>query len=110
MFVGFVGDHFFLLSTDSTYSHITGDKRGPIFFRQEFFLELVLRTNWCTTICITCPILRKIECNKFVRNKFVSVLAQNDLIQFVCSNCIRSLYIKFDIKFGTYKFVTFNFT
>ncbi len=57
---------------------------------------LVLRTNWCTTICITCPILRKIECIKFVCNKFVLVLVQIDLIQFENSNCIRSVCTKTD--------------
>ncbi len=77
---------FFLLSTDSTYSRIPGDQGGPIFFRQDFFSALVLRTNWHTTICITCPILWKIKCNKFVLI----------LIQFVYSNCIRSICTKFD--------------
>ncbi len=33
---GFIGDHFFLLSTDSTYSRIPGDKGGQIFFRLFF--------------------------------------------------------------------------
>ena len=82
MYVGFIRDHFFLLSTDSTYSRVPGDKGGPIFFRQEFFSALVLCTNWCTTICITCPILRKIECIKLECNEFVLVLVQIDLIQF----------------------------
>ncbi len=37
-YVGFIGDQFFLLSTDSTYSHIPGDKGGPIFSDlQNFF-------------------------------------------------------------------------
>jgi hypothetical protein len=61
-------------------------------------LALVLHTNWCTTICITCPILREIvqflheiECIDFVYNKFVLVLVQIDLIQFEFSNCIRSI-------------------
>ncbi len=60
--------------------------KGDQFF-QEFFSALVLQTNWCTTICITCPILheivqflRKIECIKFVCNKFVLVFVQIDLI------------------------------
>ncbi len=72
---------FFLLSTDSTYSCIPGDNGGLIFFRHEFFLALVLCTNWCTTIYITYSILckivqflRKIECIKFVCNKFVRVV------------------------------------
>ncbi len=62
---------------------------------------LVLHTNWCTTICITCPILRKIVqflrkigCIEFVCNKFVLLLVQIDLIQFENSNCIRSICIK----------------
>jgi hypothetical protein len=57
-------------------------------------LVLILRTNGCTTICIRCPILRKIECIKFVCNSFVLVLVHIDLIQFECSNCIRSICIK----------------
>ncbi len=39
-YVGFIGDHFFLLSTDSTYSHVPGDKGGPIFYSQEFVWRL----------------------------------------------------------------------
>ncbi len=97
-YVGFIGDQFFLLSTDSTYSRIPADKGGLIFSDLRFFSALVLHTNWCTTICITCPILReivqflrKIECIEFVCNKFVFVLVQIDLIQFENSNCIRSI-------------------
>jgi hypothetical protein len=37
-------------------------------------------TNWFTTICITCPVLREI--------------VQIDLIQFVYSNYIRSICTK----------------
>jgi hypothetical protein len=48
-----------------------------------FFLAVVLCTNWCITIFITCLILRKIERNEFVCNEFVSVLLQIDIIQFV---------------------------
>jgi hypothetical protein len=83
-YVGFIGDQFFLLSTDSVYSCVPGDKGEPIFFQTRFFLALVLRTNWCTTICITCPILRKIvqclrkiERIEFVCNKFVLALLLN---------------------------------
>ncbi len=37
-YVGFIGDHFFLLSTDSTYSLVLGDQGRPIFFRpRDFF-------------------------------------------------------------------------
>jgi hypothetical protein len=61
---------------------------------REFFLALVLCTNWCTTICIMCPILRKIECIEFVCNEFVSVLVQIALIQFEFSICIRSIGTK----------------
>ncbi len=94
-YVGFIVDQFLLLSTDSTYSRVPGDKGGPIFYRlKDFFLALVSRTNWCTTICITCPILCEIECIKFVCNKFELVLVQIDLIQFEFSNCIRSICIK----------------
>jgi hypothetical protein len=59
-------------------------------------LALFLCTNQCTTICITCPILRKIESNKFVCNEFVLVLVHIDLVQFDHSNCIRSICTKFD--------------
>ncbi len=94
-YVGFIGDNFFLLRTDSTYSRVPGDKEGPIFSDLRFFLALHKRTNWCTTICITCPILREIECDEFVCNEFVLVLVQIDLIQFENSNCIRSICNKF---------------
>jgi hypothetical protein len=57
-------------------------------------LAHVLRTNWCTTVCITCPVLREIECIEFVCNEFVLVLVQIDLIQFEFSNCIRSIRTK----------------
>jgi hypothetical protein len=49
-----------------------------------------------TTICITCSIFSEIECNKFVCNEFVLVIVRIDLIQFVYSNCIISICIKFD--------------
>ena len=45
-------------------------------------------------MCITYPILRKIECIEFVCNEFVLVLVQIDLIQFENSNCIRSICTK----------------
>jgi hypothetical protein len=57
---------------------------------------LIRRTNWCTTICITCPILRENECNDFLCNKFVLVLVQIGQIQFEYSKCIRSICTKFD--------------
>jgi hypothetical protein len=37
VYVGFIGDHFFLLSTDSTYLRVPGDKGGSILFRLRFF-------------------------------------------------------------------------
>jgi hypothetical protein len=64
--------------------------KGEQFFT-DFGFFFGLRTNWCTTICIMCPILREIECIKFVCNEFVVVLVQIDLIQFELSNCIRSI-------------------
>ncbi len=91
------GSNFFslvLILRIPAYLGIKGDQ----FFSDNFFLALVLRTNWRTTICITCPILRKIvqflrelECIEFVCNKFVLVLVQIDLIQFEFTNCIRSI-------------------
>jgi hypothetical protein len=60
--------------------HHTGIKGDQFFTDLGFFLALVLHTNWCTTICITCPILCQIERIKFVSNKFVLVLVQIDLI------------------------------
>jgi hypothetical protein len=65
--------------------------KGTIFLQTGIFLALVLRTNWCTTICITCLILHEIECDELVYNKFVLVLVQIDLMQFENSNCIRSI-------------------
>ncbi len=74
--------------------------KGDWFF-SDLFSALVLHTNWCTTIYITCPILRKmvqflgdIECIEFVCNKFVLVLVQIDPLQFENSNCIRSIWTK----------------
>jgi hypothetical protein len=62
---------------------------------------LILCTNWCTAICITCLILheivqflREIECNKFACNEFVSTSIQINLIQFEFSNCIRPICTK----------------
>ncbi len=37
MHVGFIGDHFFLLGTDSTYSCVPGDRGGLIFSDFGFF-------------------------------------------------------------------------
>jgi hypothetical protein len=77
-----------LLRTDFTYSCVPGDQGGPFFFRQEIVLAVVLHTNWCATICITYPILRKIECNEFVCNKFVFVSLQINIMQFVLLLCL----------------------
>jgi hypothetical protein len=58
-------------------------------FWRSFYVQIGV-----TTICITCPILHKIECIEFVYNKFVLVLVQIDLIQFEFSNCMRSICTK----------------
>jgi hypothetical protein len=89
-YVGFIGDHFFLLSTDSTYSRVPGDK-GGLIFSDMVFLALVLCTKGCTRICITCPISCKFERIKCVCIDSVLVLVQIDLIQFENLNCIRSI-------------------
>ncbi len=34
-------------------------------------------------MCVTCPILRKIECNEFVCNESVLALLQIDIVQSV---------------------------
>jgi hypothetical protein len=76
--------------------------KGDQFFQTTIFFGALVRTNWCTTICITRPILRKIarflreiECFKFVYCKeCVLVLVQIDLIQFENSNYIRSICTK----------------
>ncbi len=67
----------------------TWGSMGAGFFQAKIFLALVLLTNWCTTICITCPILRKIECNEFVCNKFVLVLLQIDINTICIKICIQ---------------------
>jgi hypothetical protein len=38
-YVGFIGDQFFLLSTDSMYLCIPGEKGGSIFFRHKNFFR-----------------------------------------------------------------------
>ncbi len=44
MFSAYVGDHFFLLSTNSTYSRVSGDKGGQIFtdifFLRSFYVQI----------------------------------------------------------------------
>jgi hypothetical protein len=71
-----------------------GIKGDQLVVGLRIFLVLILRTNRCTTMCITCPILRGIECNEFVCNKFVLLLVQIDLIHFENSNYIRSICTK----------------
>ncbi len=97
------------------YSRVPGNQGGPIFSDFKFFSAVILRTNWCTTICITCPILRKIDCNKFAYNESVLVLLQIDIIQFVLIQLvlyqfviklmqicyIQICYIQFHVKLDT---------
>jgi hypothetical protein len=45
-------------------------------------------------ICITCPILHEIVCIDLKCNGYVLVLIKVELIQFVCSKCIRSIWTK----------------
>ncbi len=88
-YVEFVWDHFFLLSTDSTYSRVPGDKGGPIFS------DLRIISGACFTYKLVyynlyhvsnfrwnVQFLHKIECIKFVCIKFVLILEQINLIQF----------------------------
>ncbi len=95
------GSIFFSLALILRICAYLGIKGDWFFSDFRFFLALVLHTTWCTTICITCPILReivrylrKIECIKFVCNKILLVLVQIDLIQFEFSNCITSTWTK----------------
>jgi hypothetical protein len=75
---------------------VRGVYRGSVFFSlvlilripaylgikgDHFFSDVRIFFGGCTTICITCPILREIECNKVVFNKFVLGLLQIDIIQ-----------------------------
>ncbi len=46
------------------------------------------------TIRITCPILHKIVCINLKCNRYVLVLIEVELIHFVCSKCIRSIWTK----------------
>jgi hypothetical protein len=88
------GSIFFSLILILRICAYLGIKGDQFFTDLRIFLALVLRTNRCTTICITCPILCEIECIKFVCNEFVLVLVQIDQIQFEFSNCIRSICTK----------------
>ncbi len=54
------GSIFFSLVLILRIRAYLGIKGDQFFSDLGFFLVLVLHTNWCTTICITCPILRKI--------------------------------------------------
>ncbi len=101
-YIGFIGINFFLLSTDSTYSRVHGDKGGSfffrlgIFFRRSFYVQIGVLQFVSRVQCLheIVRFLRRVECNKFVCNKFVSNLIQIDLIQFENSNCIRSICTK----------------
>ena len=88
------GSIFFSLVLILRIHAYLGMIEDQFFSDLRIFLVLVLRTNWCTTICITCPILRKIECIEFVCNEFVLVLVQIDLIQFECSNVLHQYVLK----------------
>ncbi len=87
-YVGFIGDQFFFLSTDSTYSRVPGDNVGPFFFRRFFFgahfmYKLVYyNLYYVSNFTQNRPIFTRIECSKFVCNEFVLVYVQIDLIQF----------------------------
>ncbi len=48
--------------------------------------------------CITCPILHKIVCIDLICTGFVLVLIEVELIHFVCSKCIRSIWTKTNIN------------
>ncbi len=78
---GLKGIDFFSLVLILRIPAYPGIKGGHFFQTEGFFLAVVSRTNWSTTICITCPILHEIECNEFVHIKFVLVLLQIDIIQ-----------------------------
>ncbi len=77
-YVGFIRDHFFLLSTDSTYSHVPGDKGGPIFFLQDFFWR---------SFYVQIDVLQIVSHHMFNLRKIVQI----DRIHFVYSNCIGSI-------------------
>ncbi len=80
-YVGFIGDQFFLLSIDSTYSHIPGDKRELIFFRLQNFFQRSINVQIGVLLFVS-PL------------RFYANLVQIDLIQFEFSNCIRSICTK----------------
>ena len=95
----YTGSIFFSLVLILRIPAYQGIKGDQFFSDLKIFLALILCTNWCTTICITCLILRKIvwflheiECNEFVSN-----IVQIDLIHFEFSNCIRSICTKTNI-------------
>ncbi len=46
------------------------------------------------TICITCPILHEFVCIHLKCNGYVLGLIEVELIHFVCSKCIRSIWAK----------------
>jgi hypothetical protein len=100
-YIGFIGDQFFSLVLILRIHAYLGIKGDQFCSDLRIFLALLLHTNWCTTICITCLILhkniqflREIEFIEFVCNKFILALVQIDLIQFEYSNCIRLIRTK----------------
>jgi hypothetical protein len=78
-----IGDRLFFLVLILRIPAYLGIKGGHFFQTYEFFSAVILCTKWCTTLCIACPILGEIECNKFVCNEFVLVLVQIDTLQYV---------------------------
>jgi hypothetical protein len=80
-YVGFIGDHFFSLVLILRIRAYLGVKGDQFFSDFGFFFGARFMYKLMYYICITCPILRKIECIEFVCNEFVLVLVQNDLIQ-----------------------------
>jgi hypothetical protein len=47
-----------------------GIKGDQFFFDKDFLLAVVLHINWCTRICITCPILPKNVTNLYITNLY----------------------------------------
>ncbi len=65
-YVGFVGDQLFLLSTDSTYSCVPGDKGGLIFFRLRNFIR--------RSFYVQIDVLQFVSCVRFYAKLNVSNL------------------------------------
>ncbi len=77
-YVGFIGDHFFLLSTDSTCSRVPGDKGGLNFFRFKIFFALIY---------IQIGVLQFVSPVRFYAKS-------SDFYAKLFSNCIRSICTK----------------